>query len=389
LGVSEPTSDIHMKGSMASETKIITYADRDEYNGDGAALYFIGEHPNQPSYSNKHHLNTLLVDTTGGVIIIKLPPTKTCPGRIYNIKRYIGNTHNVIIDGYSETPNPDISELIDYLSQWNLDAVYKSVTIQSDGVSKWNILSNSITSGSATIANTDALMEGVNNLYFTEARVRAITDALTTDDIIEGATNLYFTTERVNTLISPLYNAVNALSISFDAVGSANLAETTSKNYTDSQLAALTTDAVQEGTVNLFSNITNIQTAFDTATGITVNNFNVVNNIYKHINTQTQSGTQTNSVTSNGSNGIIKTTSLNISPSSGISFTVNNTQVSSGDQVFLSITDTPDPLSNGLFPIACTYGITANSFNIRLRNCDPVNTCTGVFDISYQIIKKI
>jgi hypothetical protein len=190
-------------------------------------------------------------------------------------------------------------------------------------------------------------------------------------------------------MIAPLYSAISTLSISFDPVGAANFAETTSKNYTDSQLAALTTDAIQEGTVNLFSNITNIQTAFDTATGITVNNFNVVNNIYKHIDTQTQTISQTAGITSNGSNGIITTYDLNISPSSSISFTVNNTQVSSGDQIFLSITDTPDPLSNDLFPIACTYGITANSFNIRLRNCDPVNTCTGVFDISYQIIKKI
>ncbi len=386
LGVSEPTSDIHMKGSMASETKIITYNDCDDYSGS-FGIYFIGEHPNQPSFtSDKHHLNTLLVDTTDGVVIIRLPPSYTCPGRIYNIKRYIGDTHNVIIDGYSDNI---VSELIDYLAQWNLDAVYKSVTIQSDGISKWNILVSSVSSGTDVLPNTDALMEGVVNLYFTEERVRQITDTLTTDDIIEGATNLYFTTERVNTMIAPLYSAVNTLSISFDPVGAAILAETTSKNYTDSQLAALTTDDIQEGTINLFSNITNIQSAFDTAIGITVNNFNIINNIYKNIDTQTQTISQTTGITSNESNGIITTYNLNISPSSSISFIVNNTQVSSGDQVFLSITDTPDPLSNELFPIACTYGITANSFNIRLRNCDPVNTCTGVFDISYQIIKKI
>lgn len=387
IGVSEPTSDIHMKGSMASETKTITYNDCDDYDGDLKGIYFIGNHPNQPSFTNdKHHLNTLLVDTTAGVVVIRLPPSYTCPGRIYNIKRYIGDTNNVIIDGYSDNI---ISEKIDYLAQWNLDAVYKSVTIQSDGVSKWNILSNSFSSGTDVLPNTDSLMEGVVNLYFTEARVRAITDALTTDNIPEGITNLYFTTDRVNTMINPLYSAINTLSISFDPVGAANLAENTSKSYTDSLFAALTTDTIQEGTLNLFSNITNIQSAFDTASGITVNNFNVLNNIYKNIDTKTQSGSQTNTVTSNGSNGIIKTASLNISPSSGITFTVNNTEVSYGDQVFVSITDTPDPLSNSLFPIACTYGITTNSFNIRLRNCDPVNTCTGIFDISYQIIKKI
>ncbi len=232
-------------------------------------------------------------------------------------------------------------------------------------------------------------MEGVVNLYFTPARVREITDTLTTDDVEEGVTNLYFTYDRVNTMIDPLYIAINALSISFDPVGAANSAENNSKSYTDSLFAALSTDTIQEGTVNLFSNITNIQSAFNTAAGITVNNFNIVNNIYKNIDIQTQTVSQTNTVTSNGSNGIITTTSLNILPSSGITFTVNNTEVSLGDQVFLSITDTPNPLSNELFPIACTYGITGNSFNIRLRNCDPVNTCTGVFDISYQIIKKI
>jgi len=43
---------------------------------------------------------------------------------------------------------------------------------------------------------TDDLDEGINNLYFTNARVSAFVDQVTSDSIDEGSTNLYYTTAR-------------------------------------------------------------------------------------------------------------------------------------------------------------------------------------------------
>jgi hypothetical protein len=88
-------------------------------------------------------------------------------------------------------------------------------------------------------------------------------------------------------------------------------------------------------------------------------------------------------------NGIITTYNLNISALNYITFTVNNTLVSSGDQVFTTITNVPSPLSNNIFPMVAVSGITNNSFDILLRNPHPTSACTGEYGISYQIIKAI
>ena len=77
---------------------------------------------------------TILCDTTGGGFTITLPAANTCTGRIYVIKKVIGNSgaNNVTIDGNG-------AETIDGAATITLQCK-SSIMIQSDGAS-WYILS--------------------------------------------------------------------------------------------------------------------------------------------------------------------------------------------------------------------------------------------------------
>ncbi len=375
LGVVSPTSTVQMKGSFANDVKIITYEDCDEYNMIGG-IYYLGVHiPNTP---DNHPATSVFVDTTSGVVIIRLPPSASCSGRIYNIKKVAG-TNDIIIDGYSTL------ELIDYIAQWTISDIYKSIIIQSDGVSKWNVLSVSSSSGMSGLADTDELAEGSINLYYTDARVLTVIDNIDTNYLAEGTSNLYFTEARVNALTAPLYDAVNTLSISFDPVGSAANAEANVLNY----IGALTTDDLTQGTTNLYCSSSNVLAGISTQT-ISPGTINITDDIYKTIGITTQLISSTTDVTLNYSNGIITTYNISLSASSALKFTVNNNKVSTGDQVFATITGTsPDPSPNYLFPMVSIYNITNGSFNVVLRNPHSSSTCSGEYDISYQIIKKL
>lgn len=120
----------------------------------------------------------------------------------------------------------------------------------------------SFTVDQALIPDTDALDEGVTNLYYTDERVRDAVDALIsagthenitityddenntlsfvaengvsdsdTDDLVEGTTNLYFTNQR----------ALDATAAAYDAAGSAATAESNANSYTDGRETAITT----------------------------------------------------------------------------------------------------------------------------------------------------
>jgi hypothetical protein len=381
LGLVNPSSDFHTKGTLATETNIITYSDCDDTNLIGG-LYYVGVHPETiPEITvDNHPMNTLLVDTSDGVIIIRLPPSYSCPGRIYNVKRIKG-PNDVIIDGFSDGIT---SELIDYISQITLNSVYKSISIQSDGIEKWNVLSLSSSSGTETIPNTDALAEGIVNLYYTDERVLTVIDGINTDYIVEGSTNLYFTDARVNTLTAPLYDAINTLSISFDPVGAAATAETNAITYANN----LTSDDISPGLTNLYCTSTTVANAISNIIGITANNINILGDIYKIIGTTSQPTSQTTSVTLNNTNGIITTYNISLAGMEALAFLVNNNKVSSNDQVFATVTGkTSDPSPDYLFPIVSIYNIINGSFNIILRNPHMTNICSGEFKISFQIIK--
>lgn len=106
-----------------------------------------------------------------------------------------------------------------------------------------------VTSGGMVLANTDVLVEGSTNLYFTDARVRSslltglaagtntsitsanslltalanlqaqISSLTSTDNVSEGSTNLYFTTARVrSSLLTGLTAGTNTAILSSDTL---------------------------------------------------------------------------------------------------------------------------------------------------------------------------
>lgn len=84
------------------------------------------------------------------------------------------------------------------------------VTDSGLGVSEINI-------SASGIADTDALSEGVVNLYYTDARVDTRFATKTTTDLTEG-TNLYFTDERVDDRVNDLLVAGSNIVLNYDDV---------------------------------------------------------------------------------------------------------------------------------------------------------------------------
>jgi len=132
-----------------------------------------------------------------------------------------------------------------------------------------------LTTGSTV--TTDFVSEG-SNLYFTEQRAidavssgvsNAVTtaiNALTTDDVEEGSNNLYFTNQRALDATSSAYDAAGSassaqsaaqsyadgLASNYDAAGAAVNAESNANSYTDTAIGGLDTDAIEEGSENLY-----------------------------------------------------------------------------------------------------------------------------------------
>ena len=84
----------------------------------------------------------------------------------------------------------------------------------------------------------DTLTAGAN-IDITEDTISVT--GLDTDDVSEGA-NLYFTNQR----------ALDATASAYDASGAAATAEQNAKDYADDEINALTTDAIEEGSTNLY-----------------------------------------------------------------------------------------------------------------------------------------
>ena len=135
--------------------------------------------------------------------------------------------------------------------------------------------------------DTDDLAEG-NNQYFTDARAKtSAADLLTnanlsnititgngagltitaengvaesnTDDLVEGSTNLYFTNTRARQAISggtgiSYDNSTGQISVdnTIATKGYADQAEADAKSYTDAEIAALDTDDIEEGSNNYY-----------------------------------------------------------------------------------------------------------------------------------------
>jgi hypothetical protein len=148
-----------------------------------------------------------------------------------------------------------------------------------------NLLTN------ATKTNIVITKDGSNNLTITAENGVADSD---TDDLVEGTTNLYFTNTRARQAISggtgiSYDNSTGVVSVdnTIATKSYADQAETDAKNYADSQINALDTDDIEEGASNLyFTNgrarnsvgvIVNSGLTYDSSTG----NFGVAVNTFE------------------------------------------------------------------------------------------------------------
>ena len=109
VGISSPTSLIHVNGSMA------------------AAITSVSSN----TTLNTTHF-TVTVDASAGNRVITLPAAAGCMGRIYNVKKIDASVNTVTVDG-------DGAETIDDAANTVLAAQYESVTVQSDGTEWWII----------------------------------------------------------------------------------------------------------------------------------------------------------------------------------------------------------------------------------------------------------
>jgi hypothetical protein len=192
------------------------------------------------------------------------------------------------------------------------NATKTNIVITKDGSNNLTITAENGVADS----NTDDLAEGTTNLYFTNTRARqsisggtgisydnstgivsvdntiatksyadqaeadakSYTDseisALDTDDIEEGSSNLYFTNGRARNAVSGgtgiTYNSadgiINVTSGTYDSYGAASAAEAAANSYTDSEINALTTNDIEEGS-NLYFTDERAQDAVGNAVG--------------------------------------------------------------------------------------------------------------------------
>ena len=127
---------------------------------------------------------------------------------------------------------------------------------------------------SSSILNTttDSLSEGLNNLYYTTARVDSAFDARlatkTTNDVTEGS-NLYYTTARVDSA----FDIRLALKNTGDLSEGSNLYYTTARvdSAFDARLATKTTDDLTEGS-NQYYTDTRVQTYLSNNSYATLSN---------------------------------------------------------------------------------------------------------------------
>ena len=101
----------------------------------------------------------------------------------------------------------------------------------------------------------------------------------------------------------------------------------------------------------------------------------------------TQTGTITTGVTVDGLNGIITTVSSTLAFDSVTGFTVTNPNVVAGSKILLSVeySDSASPFNSGI-PAVSVTNITAGSFRLNLSNASSLDALNNVVKIHYLII---
>lgn len=169
-----------------------------------------------------------------------------------------------------------------------------------------NLLTN------ATKTNIVITKDGSNNLTITAENGVADSD---TDDLVEGTTNLYFTNTRARQAISggtgiSYDNSTGVVSVdnTIATKSYADQAETDAKNYADSQINALDTDDIEEGSSNLYFTNGRARNSVSGGTGITYNAadgiINVAANTYDAYGAASQALADANTYTDGAINGL-------------------------------------------------------------------------------------
>ena len=247
------------------------------------------------------------------------------------------------------------------------------------------------------ITSTASLEEGGTHLYFTDLRAINAVGITSTASLEEGGTHLYFTDLRARDAIpdvfsdiTALYLGINTLSTAFDPLGSAQGISAGIISIIDN---LTTQDIPESGLTNLYFSNTRVASAISsgiTTSYLSTTDLTVSGNLSRTVSTITQITSIATSVIINSLNGLITTVQMTLAALSGTEFTVSNNKVSVGDLVFVQINGkSGSPQSGLLIPMLSVYAIANGSFNIILRNFDTTTDCTGVYDIAFQIIKKI
>ena len=230
------------------------------------------------------------------------------------------NGQNILVEGGSD------SYIIDLIGGQATSTNTANAVVKRDGSGNFsagtitaNLTGNvtgDVTGTVSSLSNhdTDDLAEGTNQ-YFTDARAKtSAADLLTnanltnivitgtgagltitaengvadsdTDDLTEGTTNLYFTNSRAREAISggtgiSYDNSTGVVSVdnTIATKSYADQAEADAKSYTDTEIAALDTDDIEEGASNLYFTNGRARNAVSGGTGITYSSADGIINV--------------------------------------------------------------------------------------------------------------
>jgi hypothetical protein len=244
----------------------------------------------------------------------------------------------------------DVTGTVSSLSNHTTDSLAEGSNLYYTAARAKEEAANLLTN--ATKTNIVITKDGSNNLTITAEN--GVADS-TTDDLSEGSTRLYFTTARARESIS------GGTGISYDNVTGvvsvdntiatksyADQAETDAKNYADSQINALDTDDIEEGSSNLYFTNGRARNAVSAGTGITYNAadgiINVTANTYDAYGAASTAEGNAQSYTDNAINAL---TTSDIEEGSNLYFTDERAQDAVGNAVGngLSYNDTTGAIS--------------------------------------------
>ncbi len=303
------------------------------------------------------------------------------------------NGQNILVEGGSD------SYIIDLIGGQATSANTANAVVKRDGSGNFsagtitanlsgNVTGNvtgDVTGTVSSLSNhdTDDLAEGTNQ-YFTDARAKtSAADLLTnanltnititgtgagltitaengvadsdTDDLAEGTTNLYFTNTRARQAISggtgiSYDNSTGVVSVdnTIATKSYADQAEADAKSYADSEIAALDTDDIEEGSSNLYFTNGRARNAVSGGTGITYNSadgiINVTSGTYDAYGAASTAEGNANTYTDNAINALSTT---DIEEGSNLYFTDERAQDAVGNAVGngLSYNDTTGAIS--------------------------------------------